>query len=147
MTPELTTAQRPDKVQARYNSHFAAESRTRAWKECRGFPMILNVQIDGASHPISVPPEILREADGMFAKMDADMDGGWQMSRQWVDQPDTTQRCQIVADRLLTALESGNSKLAVMMAGYILSRLPGINAINIDTQGDMTATEILVGQG
>ena len=109
--------------------------------------MKLNVQIDDAAHPISVPPEVLREAEDMFAKMDADMDGGWQMSRQWVDKPNTTQRCQIVADRLLTALESGNSKLAVMMAGYILSRLPGVSAVNVDTQGDMTATEILVDQG
>ena len=36
--------------------------------------------------------------------MDQDMDAGWQMSRDWVDNPSREQRCQIVADKLLTAL-------------------------------------------
>ncbi len=105
--------------------------------------MILNVQIDDAVHPIQVPPEVLQDGAEMFAKMDADMDRGWQMSRQWVARPDTTQRCQIVADRLLTALENGNGRLAVVMAGYILSRVPGVTAVSVDTQGDMNATQIL----
>ena len=85
---------------------------------------------------------MLSEAAAVFARMDADMDRGWQMSRMWVEQPDRMQRCQIVADRLLTALENRNQKLATMMAAYILATLPGIRSIDIATDGDMTSTRI-----
>ena len=70
--------------------------------------MILNVTINEQSYPIRIPDGMPEEAADMFARMDADMDRGWQMSRVWVDRPDSHQRCQIVADRLLTAME--NSK-------------------------------------
>jgi hypothetical protein len=52
------------------------------------------------------------------------MDQGWQMSREWVDRPNQLQRCQIIADKLLSALEKENERLGMMMAGYICARLP-----------------------
>jgi hypothetical protein len=65
------------------------------------------------------------------------MDAGWQMSREWVEKPDRLQRCQIVADKLLTALECENQKLGMMMAGYILARLPGVESVELDVQGEI----------
>lgn len=105
-------------------------------------PMILNVTINEHSYPIRIPDGMPEEAAGMFARMDADMDRGWQMSRVWVDRPDSHQRCQIVADRLLTAMENHNQELATMMAAYIVARMPDVREIIIDTSGDMTQTEI-----
>lgn len=106
--------------------------------------MLLNVIINEETYPVTVPDDMLVDAEDVFQKMDADMDLGWQMSRKWVDHPNTLQRCQIAADRLLTAIENENQKLAALMAGYILKRMPGISAVDIDTSGDMTETEIIM---
>lgn len=105
--------------------------------------MILKVIVDEQTIPITVPDEMLIEAEDFFRKMDKDMDKGWQMSRTWVDRPNLEQRCQISADKLLTAIENDNRKLATLMAAYILQRMPDIEVVDIDIGGDMTATELL----
>lgn len=107
--------------------------------------MILHAYIDDQHHPIRLEPELVQQAEEFFLKMDSDMDQGWQMSRQWVEQPDTRQRCQIVADRLLSALETHNDNMITLMAGYILSRLPGVMALRIDTNGEIQNTEFTMG--
>jgi len=106
--------------------------------------MLLNVTIDDQGLTLDVPDSILKEAEPFFARMDIDMDQGWQMSREWVARPDRFQRCQIAANKLLTALENENRNLSLLMAGYILSRLPRVRAVDIDTAGDMTNTRITV---
>src|SRR5210317_2517719 len=102
--------------------------------------MILKIIIDEKTIPIEVPDYMLTEADDFFNKMDTDMDTGWQMSRTWVDEPDNIQRCQIAADRILTAVHTENEKIATLMAAYILKKLPNIASVDIDTEGDMTQT-------
>jgi hypothetical protein len=71
------------------------------------------------------------------------MDRGWQMSREFVARPDRLQRCQIVADRLLTSLSQGNEATAMLMASYIALRMPGAIGVDIDAQGEMQNTEVL----
>ncbi len=105
--------------------------------------MILNIYIDNSAYQIDVPPEILEDGKDFFAKMDRDMDKGWQMSRRYVEHPDTIQRCQIAADKILSALHSDNRKLALLMAGYILARLPGVQRVQIDTNGEIFNTTLL----
>ena len=107
--------------------------------------MLLNVSIDERTHHIEPPPGMVGEAEEFFAKMDADMDQGWQMSRQWVESPDRFQRCQIVADKLMTAHNEGNDILVKLMAAYMLSRLPGIVGVRVNTDGEMTETELVMG--
>ncbi len=109
--------------------------------------MILNAVIEGRSYPIEVTEQLLQDAEDFFSRMDADMDQGWQMSRQWVDNPDREQRCQIAADKLAQAIVGEQQELVMMMAGYILSRLPGVGTVHIDTAGDMSETEFEQGQG
>lgn len=99
--------------------------------------MILKAIIDDHVYELNVPDALLSQAQGYFDRLDRDMDGGWQMSRDWVDRPDRLQRCQIVADKLLTALESENEKLGMLMAGYILARLPGVESVELDVQGEI----------
>ncbi len=106
--------------------------------------MILNVFAGEDAIPVTVPDEVLIEAEPFFSKMDKDLDAGWQMSRDWIENLNTLQRCQVAADRLLTALETENRAMAAMMAGYIINKIPGIKEIHIDTTGDMQQTEILV---
>jgi hypothetical protein len=84
-----------------------------------------------------VPEALLAAAGPFFAQLDRDMDQGRQMSREWVGAPDRVQRCQIVADKLLTALEQENDKLGRLMAGYILARLPGVESVELDLHGEI----------
>lgn len=106
--------------------------------------MKLNVFAGEEAIPVNVPDDILVDAEPFFKKMDSDLDNGWQMSRDWVENLNTLQRCQVAADRLLTALESENRAMATMMAAYIMNKMPGIKEIHIDTTGDMQQTEILM---
>jgi len=103
------------------------------------FKAIIGEQV----YAIEVPEDLLREAAEFHAKLDRDMDRGWQMSRHFVEQPDRLQRCQIVADKLLTSLMNGNEATAMLMAGYIASRMPGATGVNIDATGQMQNTELL----
>jgi len=105
--------------------------------------MQLTLHIEDKSHTIKVPEEILREGEEFFQTMDKDMDRGWQMSRQWVDNPDQTQRCQIAANKILSAISSENETVLMLMAGYILSRMPQVKSVRIDTNGEMAETEFM----
>lgn len=105
--------------------------------------MILKLTIDDQTYDIDVPGQIMQEAEAFYAKMDSDMDKGWQMSRCWVEKPDQYQRCQIVADRILGALHTENRKMAMLMSGYILSRVPHVEEVVVDTSGDITLTDVV----
>ncbi|MGE5154441.1 MAG: hypothetical protein ACM3ST_10520 [Bdellovibrio bacteriovorus] len=99
--------------------------------------MILKAIIDDQVYELNVPDALLHEARPFFDQLDRDMDQGWQMSREWVASPDRLQRCQIVANKLLTALETENDRLGRLMAGYILARLPGVESVELDIQGEI----------
>jgi len=109
--------------------------------------MLLRVIIDDQVYELNVPGQLIEQAGAFFDKMDADMDAGWQMGQDWIDAPDLVQRCQIVADKLVTALEKENHKLGRMMAGYILSRLPDVDVIEPDLSGEPGNTEIRLRDG
>jgi len=106
------------------------------------FNVILNVIIDDKTYPIEVADEDLDKDEKFFLKMDSDMDQGWQVSRNWIEKPDSTQRCQIAADKLLTAINKENEALVTLMVGYILTRSPGVTTVNIDTNGEILETEL-----
>ncbi len=97
----------------------------------------LNVSISGNMLTINVPQDLISNASELFLKMDADMDNGWTMGREFINHPNLEQRCQIVADKLLTAIDNQDEQLKTMMAAYILSRLPNIMTLYIDNTGDM----------
>jgi hypothetical protein len=97
--------------------------------------MQLNLIIDDWSMDLEIPEGYLETMHESFDKMDEDMDRGWQIGQSWVRNPDPTQRCQLVAGKLLTALETDNEQLAMMMGGYILSRMPGVKQVVIDNTG------------
>jgi hypothetical protein len=99
--------------------------------------MILKAIIDEQVYTLNVPDPVVERGAEFFDQLDRDMDQGWQMSREWVEAPDRLQRCQIIADKLLTALEKENEKLGMLMAGYILSRLPQVESVELDLQGEV----------
>lgn len=106
--------------------------------------MKLNIIVEGRANVFEVPDNLLVEAKDFFDKLNADMDKGWQMSRDWVEHPTPEQRCQIAGDRILTAIDTDNEKMLMLMAAYILHTMPGIKSINIDVTGDMNETDLIM---
>ena len=102
--------------------------------------MVLNIQINDREYPVEVPEPLLDEAEDFFSRLNRDMDRGYQMSRQWVDSPNVEQRCQIIADRILTAVHQKNRSMVGLGSAYILKHMPGVSRVRIDTAGDMTHT-------
>jgi len=105
--------------------------------------MKLDVIVDERNYSVDVPPAMLREAEEFFRKIDKDMDHGWQMGPEFIEKPDNVQRCQIAANKLLTSLSGANETMIMLMAGYILKRLPGVTGVRIDTAGEMLHTEMI----
>ena len=103
------------------------------------FKVIVGEQV----YAVDVAEDLLQDAGEFHAKLDRDMDRGWQMSREYVIKPDRLQRCQIVAEKLLTSLNNGNEASAMLMAAYIAVRMPGATGVDIDDAGEMQNTELL----
>ena len=103
----------------------------------------LTIEFDDKCYSLNVPESLVNEAQDFFEKMDMDMDNGWQMSRWWVPEPDETQRCQIVADKLFTAMTKQDEPYAKLMCAYILRAKPATRRININTDGEIQGNEFL----
>lgn len=103
------------------------------------FKVVIGEQV----YAIEVPEDLLRESAEFHGRLDRDMDRGWRMSREFVARPDRLQRCQIVADKLLTSITQGNQATAMLMAAYIALRMPGAVGVDIDDAGEMQNTELL----
>ena len=106
--------------------------------------MILKVVIEDQIYPITVPQQIISEAGEFFDRIDKDMDNGWQMSREWVQNPNQEQRCQIVGDKMLTAMHNDNQHLMVLLSAYVLARVPTASELRIDSNGEMLETELIL---
>ncbi len=109
--------------------------------------MILKVIVNNQLIELNVPEEFVAQAADFFTKMDADMDAGWQVERDWVDAPDPVLRAQIASDKLLSALENEDHKLGRMMAGYIVSRFPDIETLELKRDGDTADHKIIMQDG
>ncbi|MDZ7752403.1 MAG: hypothetical protein U5S82_12190 [Gammaproteobacteria bacterium] len=104
--------------------------------------MQIKILINERQFDIDVTPEHIAMGRPMFAKMDKDMDRGWRMGPQFIEHPDRVTRAQIVADRLLTALETGDDNMTKAMSAYIADRLPEVRTIHIDTGGEPLNTSL-----
>jgi len=104
----------------------------------------LNIFIDGRQHPIFVDDALVSDSEDFFSKMEDDMSKGWQVGREWIDQPTTENFCQIAADRLVTAFEHDNRSMYSMMGAYLLSRKPGLISVVFPTDGEIQETEFVV---
>jgi hypothetical protein len=104
--------------------------------------MELKLIIDDDVYNLNVPEEIINGAADVFDRMDRDMDQGWQMGRDWVATPGLEDRIRIVGDKLLTALEKEDHNVGRVMAAYILNRAPNLEALAVDTAGEIRNSEL-----
>jgi len=103
----------------------------------------LKIIIEKNIYSIEIPDDVIQGGESFFGKLDTDMANGWQMNREWVEKPNTQQRCQIVADRMADAINNENETLTYLLAGFIVSRMPDVQEIHIDTDGEMAETQFI----
>jgi len=103
--------------------------------------MKLKITIEDRTRELEIPDNVFTNGISFFEKMDRDMDRGWQMGPEFIEQPTQTNRCQIAAEKILQAVDTQNENLLMLMAGYILTRMPDVTGINIDTSGEPLGTE------
>jgi len=103
----------------------------------------LKIIIEGNIYSVEIPEDIVRDGESFFGKLETDMDNGWQMNREWVENPNILQRCQIVSDRIADAINSENEMLTYLLAGYIATRMPEVTEVRIDTDGEMAETQLI----
>ena len=103
----------------------------------------LTIEFNDKCYALNVPKSLVAEAQDFFEKMDMDMSAGWQMSRWWVPAPDKTQRCPLVADKLLTAMTKQDEPYAILMCAYILRAKPETRRIQINTDGEIQGNKFL----
>ncbi|MBL3588742.1 MAG: hypothetical protein JMN24_02980 [gamma proteobacterium endosymbiont of Lamellibrachia anaximandri] len=103
--------------------------------------MLLKLIIGEYSMDMEIRENYLETMTDSFDKMDREMRLGVQLGQQWVGDPTQLQRCQVAADKLLSAIENHNETLAMLTGGYIASRLSGIKQIKINTDGEPAETE------
>ena len=93
---------------------------------------------------LEVDPKLLREAEGFFQKMDIDMDQGCRMGPEFVSNPNALERAQMVAQKLMMAMEGDNQMLLQMMVGYILVRHPTCHGVVLHDTGDPKNHELVM---
>ena len=102
--------------------------------------LVLKIVLEDEQREIAVPENIVADAAPLLEKMDGDMDHGWQIGRRFSESPGTIERCQVAADRLLSALHTDNQASITLMACYILARLEGVAAVYINSHGEPDQT-------
>ena len=105
--------------------------------------MALKIIIENNIYSVEIPEDVMRDGTSFFDKMERDMNKGWQMNREWVESPNLVQRCQIVSDRIADAINNENETLTYLLAGYIVTRMPDVKEIRIDTSGEMAETQFI----
>ncbi|VAW82629.1 hypothetical protein MNBD_GAMMA12-577 [hydrothermal vent metagenome] len=105
--------------------------------------MFLVVIVEDWQRQLEVPDDVVKHGHEFFDMVDKDIDKGWKMGPDYIEHPDRDQRIQIVADRLLTAIETEKNELRDLLAGYIITKDSTVTAIRIDPNGDPLSTEIM----
>lgn len=105
--------------------------------------MKIKVLVEDRVEEFDIPDQLIEQGEDFFNKMDADLDKGWQMGHVWVEKPNLLQRCQIVADKMMSAIHNENEKMFMMMGAYILKNKPDTDEIHLDSTGDIQTIDFL----
>lgn len=89
--------------------------------------MMLNVFLDGQQVPIHVPREVYLEQGVNFTNLER----LWEKALIPSELPTSEALCHKAAELLLTAIASNKTLEMVQLAGYILSRKPGVIGLRL----------------
>ena len=80
-------------------------------------------------------------------KMDVDMDSGFLLGDDQIDQPDDKDRAKFVAMNLVQAIEANTEPYIVAYCAYLALRQAGLTEVRADAQGDQFMIDLVYDQG
>jgi len=104
--------------------------------------MNFNITIDEESYTLEVKEELMQELSDTHKEMDAEYDRGLQLGRYWVESPTLEQRCQLTADKIVSAIHQENIRLFYIMAAYILSKFPDLKQVTVSSDFEISDIDI-----
>lgn len=80
-------------------------------------------------------------------KMDVDMDSGFQLGDDQIDNPDDKDRAKFVAMNLIQAIEANTEPYIVAYCAYLALRQKGLTEVRADAQGEQYMVDLVYDQG
>ncbi|MDH5516375.1 MAG: hypothetical protein OEY36_00975 [Gammaproteobacteria bacterium] len=105
--------------------------------------MKIRVLVEDKAEEFEIPDQLIEQGEDFFNKMNTDLDKGWQMGHVWVENPNMLQRCQIAADKMMSAIHHENEKMFMLMGAYILKNKPDTDEIHLDSTGDIQTIDFV----
>ncbi len=104
--------------------------------------MNFNITIDEESYTLEVSEKLMQELESAHRDMDSEYDKGIQLGRYWIDQPTLEQRCQLTADKVVSAIHQENIRLFYIMAAYILRQFPALKKVTVSSDFEISDIDI-----
>ncbi|VAW63560.1 hypothetical protein MNBD_GAMMA09-865 [hydrothermal vent metagenome] len=106
--------------------------------------MNFNITIDEESYTLEVGDELIQELQEVHKEMDGAFERGIQLGRYWIESPTLEQRCQLVADKIVSAVHQENIRQFYVMAAYILSKYPNLKNVTVSSDYEISDIDIEV---
>ncbi|HED34973.1 MAG TPA: hypothetical protein ENJ08_12310 [Gammaproteobacteria bacterium] len=104
--------------------------------------MNFNINIDEQSYTLEVTPALMQELQSTHQEMDSDFDKGLQLGRYWIEQPGDEQRCQYVADKVVSAIHQEDIRQFYLMSSYILHKYPNLKMVTVSSDFEISDIDI-----
>ena len=111
---------------------------------CRVNSMNFNINIDEESYTLEVTDELMQELQDAHKDMDDEYDRGIQLGRYWIDSPTLEQRCQLTANKVVSAIHQENIRQFYVTASYILSKFPNLKQVTVSSDFEISDIDIEV---
>jgi hypothetical protein len=79
-----------------------------------------------------------------LARMDADMDDGFSLAGQVVEQPDDMQRVQFVAVQLFQSFMREKERLRAASCAWLCHRMPELREVKVDDSEEEISLELVM---
>ncbi len=106
--------------------------------------MNFNITIDDESYTLEVSEGLMQELKPVHEGMDAEYDKGIQLGRYWIEKPNLEQRCQFVANKVVSAIHQENIRLFYTTASYILKQFPNLKQVTVSSDFEISDIDIEV---
>ncbi|MDH5391651.1 MAG: hypothetical protein OEY11_00565 [Gammaproteobacteria bacterium] len=80
-------------------------------------------------------------------KMDSDMDAGFMLGDEKIDQPGAKDRAKFVAMTLIHSIDANNEQMIVATCAYLATREAGLTEVRADADGDNMMLDLVYDQG
>ena len=106
--------------------------------------MNFNITIDEESYTLEVKDKLMLELKDMHHEMDAEYDKGLQLGRYWIEAPTLEQRCQLTANKVVSAIHQEDIRQFYLTASYILSKFPNLKQVTVSSDFEISDIDIEV---